>query len=93
MKQRKVPIRMCVGCRQNLPKKQLVRIVKNKDGDVSLDLSGKMAGRGAYVCRNEACLLKAQKSKALQRALECNIDEAIFIRLKDELPEEEEEDE
>ena len=86
MKQRKIPIRMCVGCRQNLPKKQLVRVVKSPDGIVSIDLTGKKSGRGAYLCKNEECLKKAQKSKALSRALECNIDTEIFERLEYELP-------
>lgn len=92
MKQRKIPIRMCVGCRQNLPKKQLVRVVKDPQGDISIDLTGKKSGRGAYICRNECCLNKAQKSKALQRALDCTIDSIIFDRLMDEMPEEEDDE-
>ncbi|MCL1829861.1 MAG: YlxR family protein [Oscillospiraceae bacterium] len=91
MKQRKVPIRMCVGCRENLPKKQLVRVVKSPEGEISIDLTGKKSGRGAYICRKEVCLKKAQKTKALQRALETDIEPEIFVRLFDELPEEEDE--
>jgi predicted RNA-binding protein YlxR (DUF448 family) len=82
---------MCVGCRENLPKKQLVRVVKSPEGEISIDLTGKKSGRGAYICRKEVCLKKAQKTKALQRALETDIEPEIFVRLFDELPEEEDE--
>jgi predicted RNA-binding protein YlxR (DUF448 family) len=76
---------MCVGCRENLPKKQLIRVVKSPDGVISMDLTGKKSGRGAYVCRNESCLKKAHKTKALQRELECEISEEIFENLREEL--------
>ena len=85
MKQRKIPIRMCVGCRQNLPKKQLVRVVKSPTGDISIDLTGKKSGRGAYICKDVSCLKKAMKTKALQRALECDISSEIFESLNEEL--------
>lgn len=90
MRQRKIPIRMCVGCKENLPKKELVRVVKSPTGEISIDLTGKKSGRGAYICRKESCLTKAQKSKALQRALETTIDDSVFLELKEELLEEDE---
>lgn len=82
---KKTPIRMCVGCRQNLPKKQLVRVVRSPEGDISVDTGGKKSGRGAYICRNEACLKRAEKTRALQRALECDISVDIMERLREEL--------
>ncbi|MCL2538762.1 MAG: YlxR family protein [Oscillospiraceae bacterium] len=90
---RKTPIRMCVGCRQNLPKMQLVRVVRSPESEISVDLGGKKSGRGAYICRDEACLKKAEKTKAIQRALECEISPEIFARLREELLAEGEEDE
>ena len=85
MRQRKIPIRMCVGCRQNLPKKQLVRVVKSPEGEISVDITGKKSGRGAYICRDENCFNRAVKSKALQRALECEITPEVFETLLEEL--------
>ena len=90
---RKTPIRMCVGCRQNLPKGQLVRVLRSPEGEIAVDLGGKKSGRGAYVCRDEACLKKAEKSRAIQRALECEISPEIFIRLREELLTEDEDNE
>jgi len=84
---------MCVGCRQNLPKMQLVRVVRSPESEISVDLGGKKSGRGAYICRDEACLKKAEKTKAIQRALECEISPEIFARLREELLAEGEEDE
>lgn len=89
MKKRKVPLRKCVGCNEQKPKKELVRIVKNKEGVVSLDLTGKANGRGAYICRNIACLEKAAKSKKLNKALEIDIPQEIYIKLKEELTKDE----
>jgi predicted RNA-binding protein YlxR (DUF448 family) len=92
--QRKIPIRMCTGCRENKPKKELVRVVKSPDGEISVDLTGKKSGRGAYICNDLACLKKAQKTRALQRAFSCDIGEDIFLRLEEELTtQEEDEDE
>ncbi|WP_427338695.1 RNase P modulator RnpM [Caloranaerobacter sp. DY30410] len=85
MKKRKVPLRKCVGCNEQKPKKELVRIVKNKEGVVSVDLTGKANGRGAYICRNIDCLEKAIKGKKLNKALEIDIPQEIYIKLKEEL--------
>lgn len=89
--QRKIPIRMCTGCRENKPKKELVRVVKSPDGEIAVDLTGKKSGRGAYICKSLTCLKKAQKTRALQRAFSCDIADDIFLRLEDELTAEEEE--
>lgn len=80
-----VPMRMCVACRVMQPKKDLVRIVRTPQDEVILDDSGKKNGRGAYLCKNPACLMKAQKSKALERALQKTIDAAVYQRLSAEL--------
>ena len=82
MKQIKVPVRMCIACRQARPKKELIRVVRNKDGVVSVDSTGKASGRGAYLCPDVACLEKAQKSKALSRALECELTEQLYSEIK-----------
>jgi len=85
MKARKVPLRKCVGCGEQKPKKDLIRIVKNKDGELFVDFTGKANGRGAYICPELKCLQTAQKRKALNRALECEISTEIFERLEQEL--------
>lgn len=82
MKQKKVPVRMCVACRQGKPKKELIRVVRNKEGSVGVDLTGKAQGRGAYLCPSVDCLEKAIKSRALQRALECELTEEMAAEIK-----------
>lgn len=67
---RKIPERMCVGCRSRRPKRDMVRVVRTPEGDILIDPTGKRAGRGAYVCPAEGCLLKAMKNRGLERALE-----------------------
>lgn len=84
MKVRKVPLRKCVGCGEQKPK-DLIRIVKNKDGELFVDFTGKANGRGAYICPDIKCLQTAQKRKALNRALETEISDEIFERLEQEL--------
>ena len=82
MKQKKIPMRLCVACRQPSAKKDLLRIVKNKDGEVSVDLTGKSSGRGAYICPKVECLDKAYKTKALSRALDCEIAEETYSEMR-----------
>ncbi len=74
---KKIPMRMCVGCREMKPKKELIRVVRAPDGEVSIDLKGKKSGRGAYVCYDVQCLKRALKQKQLDRALEVVITEEI----------------
>lgn len=81
MKPRKIPMRMCVGCREMKPKRELLRVVKSPEGVVSTDPVGKKPGRGAYVCRSQACLTKAVKTRQLERALEHPIDPSVFEAL------------
>ena len=81
-KPRKIPMRMCVGCREMKPKMQLLRVVKPQDGDAHIDRTGKASGRGAYVCDQVECLKRAQKSRALEKALECQIPPEVFAQLE-----------
>lgn len=85
MTSKKIPMRMCVGCRTMHPKAELIRAVKTSEGDVVLDITGKKNGRGAYICRNADCLEKAQKARALDRAFEMKISDEIYNSLKEEL--------
>ena len=85
VKVRKVPMRMCVGCREMKEKKDLVRVVRSAEGVISLDIRGKAPGRGAYVCRSEACLTKAVRQRQLERALETSIGEDVLARLAEEI--------
>ena len=85
MKPKKIPIRLCMGCKEGKPKKELIRVVKNADGDISLDLTGKKQGRGAYICKDIACFKKARKAKRFEKAFECKIPEEIYESLEKEL--------
>lgn len=85
MKQKRVPLRMCTGCMQMFDKRELVRVVKSSDGEISLDLTGKKAGRGAYVCKNPECLKAARKKKAFERAFSQKIDESVYHKLEEEM--------
>ena len=89
MKTRKIPMRMCLGCGEMKPKKELIRVVKSKEGEISLDLTGRKAGRGAYVCRDVECLKKARKSHRLEKSFECRIDDAVYDGMEAELENEE----
>lgn len=79
------PERMCVGCRTHKDKKELIRVVRSTDRSAVLDPGGKMSGRGAYICRCAECLKKAQKSRALERALNISIPDEIYGKLTEEL--------
>ena len=81
--QKKIPMRQCTGCREMKPKRELTRVVKSPDGKISLDFTGKVPGRGAYVCPDPGCLKKAIKSKALGRALDAAIPDEIYAQLSD----------
>ena len=83
--QKKIPQRQCMGCRERLEKRQLIRVVRTPEGNVQLDFSGKLSGRGAYICPKAECLKKAQKSKALERSLEVPIPDEVYQRLSREI--------
>ena len=85
MKPKKIPMRMCVGCREMKPKRELIRVVRSPEGEVSMDPVGKKPGRGAYVCRQEACLMRAIRQKQLERQLEVQLTPEVSEALKYEL--------
>ena len=83
--QKKIPQRQCMGCRERKEKRAMIRVVRCTDGEVRLDFSGKLNGRGAYVCPDKACLAKARKSHSLERCLESTISEEVYDRLEKEM--------
>lgn len=85
MKTKKIPMRMCSGCRESKPKIDLIRIVRTPENKIVIDKTGKVSGRGAYVCKNEECFKKSVKSKALSRALDTAIEDSILLALEKEI--------
>ena len=83
--QKKIPQRQCMGCRERKDKRAMLRVVRGTDGYVSLDFSGKLNGRGAYVCPDPECLKKAQRSRALERCLETPIPQEVYDRMVKEM--------
>ena len=84
---KKIPMRQCLGCREHKPKKELIRVVRSPEGEVSLDFKGKLPGRGAYVCPQAACLAKARKSRALERAFETALPPEVYEALEQQMEE------
>ena len=89
MKTKRIPMRMCLGCGEMRPKRELIRVVKSKEGDISLDLTGKKSGRGAYICKSVECLEKARKARKFERSFSCMISEDIYNSMEGELKENE----
>ena len=89
MKTKKIPMRMCLGCGEMKPKRELIRVVKSKEGDISLDLTGKKSGRGAYICKSVECVEKARKARKFERSFSCMISEDIYNSMEGELRENE----
>ena len=83
--QKKIPQRQGMGCRERKAKKELIRVVRTPEGGVQVDFSGKVNGRGAYLCPNPECLRKAQRIKSLERSLEIAIPEEVYARLEKEI--------
>jgi len=88
IKKKKSPERRCVGCGETKEKKELIRVVRAPDGEVSLDLTGKKSGRGAYICHSLSCLKKARKNKRIEQNLDTNISEELYDKLEAQLGEE-----
>ena len=80
---KKIPQRTCMGCNSKKDKKDLIRIVKNKQNEIIIDKTGKQEGRGAYICNNMECLEKLKKSKRLDKVFEIKITDNVFENLKD----------
>ena len=87
MQQRKIPMRRCNGCSEMKPKKELVRVVRSPQGEVSLDLTGRKPGRGAYVCHSAECLKKAIKSRRFEREFNCEIPQEVYDMMEKEMSE------
>ena len=85
MQEKHVPMRKCIGCGEMIGKKGAVRIVRSKEGELSVDLTGKKPGRGAYLCPNSECLKRARKSRALERALDTAIPESVYEEMEKEM--------
>ena len=85
MKPRKIPTRQCLGCNEHKPKKELLRVVRTPEGEITLDFTGKKSGRGAYICYDVKCLKKARKSKRIDKSLEVEIPEEIYDKMEREL--------
>ncbi len=85
MAEKKIPMRKCLGCNEMKPKKELIRAVKSPDGEISIDLTGKKSGRGAYICPDKACLRKARKGKRIEKALETAIPDSVYDAMENEL--------
>ena len=84
-KVKKIPMRRCVGCNEHKPKAELLRVVRDPEGGISLDFKGKKSGRGAYICRDVKCLKKARKSHRIDRDLECVISDEVYDAMDQEL--------
>lgn len=85
IQKKKIPLRKCSGCGEMKPKKELVRVVRSPQGEVSLDLTGRSPGRGAYLCRSSSCFAKARKARRFERALDCSIPEAVYDQMEGEI--------
>lgn len=85
LKTRKIPQRMCLGCQESHPKKELIRIVRSPEGEYSVDATGKKPGRGAYICPKQDCFDKARKSRGLERSFKNAIDPAVYEALAQQL--------
>ena len=84
-KVKKIPMRQCLGCNSHKPKREMMRVVRLPDGNVVLDLVGKVSGRGAYICHDLACFKKARKAKRIEHILECEIPESLFDKMEQEI--------
>ncbi len=82
---KKVPMRMCTACREMKPKRDLIRVVKTTEGEIKLDTTGRLNGRGAYICKSRECFEKARKTNALSRAFETRVSEDVYNQLETEL--------
>ncbi|MBR4361619.1 MAG: YlxR family protein [Ruminococcus sp.] len=85
MKPKKIPMRMCLGCNEMKPKKELMRVVRSPEGEISLDFVGKKNGRGAYICKSSECFEKARKARRFEKTFSCRIDESVYEVMADEL--------
>jgi predicted RNA-binding protein YlxR (DUF448 family) len=85
MAEKKIPLRKCIGCGEMKAKKELIRVVKSPEGEISIDLTGKKSGRGAYICHSKECFSKARKSKRLEKSFSTQISEELYDQMLSEL--------
>lgn len=85
MREKKIPMRMCCGCNEMKSKREMIRVVKSPEGEISLDFVGKKAGRGAYICKNIECLNKARKTRRFERSFSCMISNEVYEEMENEL--------
>ncbi len=85
IRKKKTPMRMCLGCGEMKPKREMIRVVRSKEGEISLDLTGKKSGRGAYICHSAECFAKARKAHRFERSFSCAISEELYDRMEREL--------
>lgn len=85
LKPKRVPLRMCAGCGVHRPKRELIRVVRSPAGEISLDTTGRKPGRGAYLCPSPECLKKARKSRRLERTFSCQIPDAVYDAMEEEM--------
>lgn len=85
MKAKREVKRMCVGCGEMFDKRTLIRVVKSPEGEISIDMTGKKNGRGAYICNNAECLKKAKKRKSIERAFSIKIEDEIYAQMEEEI--------
>ena len=81
---RKIPLRQCIACREQKEKREMLRVVKNAAGEISLDFSGKLPGRGAYICDSEACIKRLKKMRLLNKAFSCEVSAEVYARIEEE---------
>lgn len=82
MKNKKIPLRLCIGCGEMRPKRELIRILKAPDDTISLDFTGKKSGRGAYLCKNTQCLALARKGHRLERSFSCRVSDEVYEEME-----------
>ena len=85
MKTKKIPMRLCLGCNEMKPKKEMIRVVRSAEGEISLDLTGKKSGRGAYICKDVECFNKARKARRFEKSFSCRIEQEVYEVMENEL--------
>ena len=83
-KAKKIPMRTCIACRGEKPKKEMLRVVRNSEGKISLDFSGKLPGRGAYICDSADCIKRLRKYRLLNKTFSCEVPEEVYTRIEEE---------
>ena len=84
MSTKKIPLRMCVACRELKEKRSMLRVVKNSDGEIFLDFTSKASGRGSYICNNPECITKLRKQRILNKVFSCAVDESVYTAIEEE---------